>query len=271
MISYFEDASYSYKLGSSEDDNITINKSLLTTVNTAQGGYDVITDFVAEATTFILGNGVLNIFSGGNNTIALSNSESVTVNLGNSHDTNLFGTLQNGGVAHIYGANLSTVRLALSADKSYSGTWSGENLNTLDLAIRNDTDVEIAMVHFYGVSDYNIPQLIGSGYICDRPESAHSEPEEVPGLEPAGQCSPAESAHSEPEETPNLCDEPNECISVLEKTPTLDEVIAPSDSGGSGNSTFPSWLEPIENGTGSVIVKPSPITDTPKVNPTSTM
>ena len=249
MTSYFEDASYSYKLGSSEDDNITINKSLLTTVNTAQGGYDVITDFVAEATTFILGNGVLNIFSGGNNTIALSNSESVTVNLGNSHDTNLFGTLQNGGVAHIYGANLSTVRLALSSDNSYSGTWSGENLNTLDLAIRNDTDVEIAMVHFYGVRDYNIPQLIGSGYICGRPESAHSEPEE----------------------TPNLCDEPNECISVLEKTPTLDEVIAPSDSGGSGNSTFPSWLEPIENGTGSVIVKPSPITDTPKVNPTSTM
>lgn len=252
MENYFDKAHFTYKMGSSENDNITIGDSYMSTVNITQGGYDVCTTFRAEASTFLLDSGMLNIFSGDNNTVFINGV--TTLNLGESSETNLIGNFQAGSVAHVYGANLSTVRLALSSDKSYSGTWSGENLNTLDLAIRNDTDVEIAMVHFYGVSDYNIPQLIGSGYICDRPEPAHSE-EELPPTLDGDVCSPAESETTE-----------------LEETPTLDEVIAPSDSGGNGNSsTFPSWLEPIENGTGSVIVKPSPITDTPKVNPTSTM
>ncbi|MBQ9488182.1 MAG: hypothetical protein IJU91_10380 [Selenomonadaceae bacterium] len=250
MESYYDKAHFSYKMGTSENDNTTIGEAFMSTVNMTQGGYDVITTFHAEATTFFLGSGMLNVQEGGNNTVALTGEVS-TVNLGESSNTNIIENFQAGSVAHIYGANLSTVRLALSADKTYSGTWRGENLNTLDLSIKlKDTDIEIASVHFYGCSDSNIPQLIGNGYICDRPQGETTEEELPPSL--TG-CSPAESETTE-----------------LEEPPTLDEVITPTD-GISGQSTFPSWIEPIEHGTGSKLVTTPPVTDDPAVTPTALM
>lgn len=232
----FDNANFQHIQGTPESDRVNAIQTFFATFNTTQGGYDLVTVDLAKATNFIFNSGVLSLSEGHDNNLAVTGNFA-TAHLGNSHNTNIFSNMQDGGFLHITANDFSTNKIYLPDDKSCTGTWSGENLNTLTLTVTAPTDNPIpSQITCYGVSDGNIPQIFGANvYICSRPQGETTE--------------------------------------ELEEVPSLDEVIQPpSDSvSDQSQSTFPLWIEPIEHATGSKLVTTTPVTDTPKVNPTSTM